>query len=172
MNQSKYDPKLDPKYPSTQQAKDAAKKADATNVQATVVGQPQVALGVTKIHEELPVSKKALDTKARILDSATLAVNTQAVKTAATGSEAALLAGREGVKLNHKGAFVAVKASASDTASNNAMVSEGGNIQAGDAKHTVREPSAPTGGLPSLPAAHGNGADREKTAAASTDTVH
>jgi hypothetical protein len=171
MNPSKYDPKLDPKYPSTQQAKDAAKKSDATNAQATVVGQHQVALGITKIHEELPANREALDTKAGVLGSATLAVNAQAVKTAATRSEDALLTGHEGVKLNHKGAFVAVKAGASDTASNNAMVSEGGNIQAGDAKRALREPSALTGGLPPLPA-HGDGTDGKKTPVTATDTVH
>jgi len=164
MNPSKYNSKLDPNYLSTQQARDAAKKADAENARAIVAGQRRVTQTMGNIHEATLADRKALDAKAGALGSATRAVNAQSEKrvtVATTEGEDALLARPKGAKVDDKTAPAAVKLNASDTTGNNEMLSEGGNIQAGDGKHRIREPSALTGGLSPLPATHAISADSE-----------
>jgi len=119
MNQSKYNPKLDPKSSSYQpNAKLASVEVPTSPAAQAVNAQPAAVASIPQAavlnHDEVEAEKIRQDAKA-----------------------------------HYQGPAAVVQAVAAvDEKSESAMISEGGNTASGDMLHAVREPSALTGDLP------------------------
>jgi hypothetical protein len=150
MNHSKYNQKYDPKHNGSQPA-------------VTPVSVPVSATAptVVKSYAEAQADKKALETK-----NGTSGVHAKpAEPVAAPQREAKSQAD------GHAAPAKLQAAAPSDTKSGEAMVSEGGHTATANVPHAVREPSAPTGGLAPLPAAHTDSETGEKAPAISAKPI-